>query len=103
MGSFGFKKKDWVNLDEVPHTISLFGFTSTSLDRDAAESYSRKDFSNGKKPVLYVFKWALPVGYYAMTMSPYSEEQEILLFDGLTFKVNSVEEDKHGLTLIHLE
>ena len=93
----------WRYLDEIPFTISLFGFTSTSLDRDAAESYSKKDLSNGKKPVLFIFRWAEYHFYYAMTMSPYSEEEEILLLDGLTFKVDSVEEDNNGLTIIYLE
>merc|ERR1712032_1143945 len=63
---------------EIPFTMSLFGFTSTSLDRDAAQVYAKGNDATGMKPVLYVFKWAFAYNYYLTDMSPYSDEVEVL-------------------------
>lgn len=82
--------------DDIPFTISLFGYVSTSLDRSAAEGFAYKDPATGKTPVLYIFKWARGSDYYLMDMGAFRHEQEVLLCDGLTFEVLSVKEEESG-------
>ena len=42
--------------------------------------------------------WKSPGGYYVMDMSSFPDEKEVLLFDGITFKVMSFEktQDQKG-------
>ena len=98
------KKKE----NGYPYEINLFGFTSTTFDESAALGFAKEDEAAGIKKVLYVFKWANSEFYYFLDNGAYPSEYEVLLFEGLKFKVESVEEKKDSngkviLTTITLE
>ena len=56
---------------QFPFTMSLFGYTSTSVDKNSALKFAKGDEATGMKPVLYIFQWAHPNNYYLLDMSPY--------------------------------
>ena len=75
-----------------PVRMSLFGYTSTSLNRDAAEGFAWSNNISGKMKTLFVIEWDCRMAYYYMNMGQYNDEQEVLLNDGFSFIVKEVEE-----------
>ena len=81
--------------------IRLFGYTSTSLDKDAALKFAWQNQHSGHHKVLFHIKWNCPLGYYYLNAGAYDHEKEVLLVDGVDLTVESVEEvlDTNGKKL----
>ena len=60
-GGSGIKKGE-------PVCMSLFGYTSTSLNRDAAEGFAWSNDVLGKMKTLFVIEWDYSRNYYYMNM-----------------------------------
>ena len=78
-----------------PSLVSLYGYISTSRNRQHAESFafSNKDCGEPIFATLFIINWTKEQSYYYMDMSPYKVEDEILLTDGERFRVISVNEE----------
>ena len=88
--------------------IQLFGYTSTTLDKNAALKFAWKNQHSGHHKVLFHIKWNSRRAYYYLNAGAYDHEKEVLLADGVYVTVNSVEKvlDTNGKklhTLITLE
>ena len=81
--------------------VTITGYISTSLDRLAAEEFTWSNQTTGHEATLFEIMWKSTTNYYVMDMSAFPEEQEILLQDGKSFFVVSVEKtvDQHGTPL----
>jgi hypothetical protein len=73
--------------------MSIFGYISTSTSENLAVSFANSDASLGKHATVFHihWTWGLQACWY-FDKSAYPEEKEILLYDGCTFQVLSVEE-----------
>ena len=71
--------------------MSLTGFTSTSLNRGAAEGFAWSNPKTGHTATLFQIMWKKTKQYYVMDMSAFPDEKEVLLFDGSKFEVISIE------------
>jgi len=92
---------------EEDNFIHLFGYTSCSLDRNAAEKFAWDNANSGHHKVLFNIKWNYSYYNYYMNAGAYDHEEEVLLMDGVDVKVKSVEDindenDKKIYTLITL-
>ena len=74
--------------------IQLFGFTSTSLDKNQATSFAWNNKESGHNKVLFHFKWNNKTEHYFLDAGAYDDEKEILLSDGASLFVHSVEDVK---------
>ena len=76
----------------------LYGFKSTSMSRDVAEAFMYENQAKGLEKTLYVIKWQ---GLYDCLntdfISEYPDEQEVILNDGLSFDVESVQRGQKNL------
>ena len=73
--------------------MRFFGYTSTSLIRSTAESFA---FSNEKsKRVCFHINWEDARDHYYMNAGAFDEEEEILLYDGVVFRVHSVLDEQY--------
>ena len=54
--------------------MRLFGYTSTSKDRQQAENFAFKNDDLGIKKVLYQIQWNDSRHYYVLTMSAFAYE-----------------------------
>jgi hypothetical protein len=96
--------------DHVGKQMHLFGYTSCSTSKNLAITFANDEEQNQKKAVLYHIKWymcnaALHCFVMDSTVSAFCDEQEVLLYDGVYMKVNSVGEEFSGgkqLIVIHL-
>ena len=70
--------------------MALTGFISTSMKKDAAESFVWDNKDTGHEATLFEIKFKNYKYYYVMDMSAFADEQEVLLQDGLKFRVLSV-------------
>ena len=86
--------------------IRLFGYTSCSLARSQALNFAWEKPETGHTKVLFHIKWNWPLQNYFLDGGAYDYEQEVLLYDGVELKVESVaeikEDDKVAYTLITL-
>ena len=74
--------------------IKLHGYTSCSLDRNAAMSFAWENKSTGHQKVLFHIKWKSSFDAYFLDAGAFDHEKEVLLFDGVRFLVESVEKIK---------
>jgi len=81
--------------------IQLFGYTSTTLDKNAALKFAWQNKDSGHHKVLFHIKWNCGVYYYYLNAGAYDHEKEVLLVDGVYLIVESVEEvlDTNGKKL----
>jgi len=81
--------------------IRMFGYTSTSLDKDAALKFAWQNQHSGHHKVLFHIKWDRIISYYYLNAGAYDHEKEVLLVDGVYLWVESVEEvlDTNGKKL----
>lgn len=86
------KIKNMIPCVRKSNTISLFGFTSTSLDENQALSFSWENKKSGHHKVLFHITWNYPYSHYYLDAGAYDHEKEVLLFDGATVKVISVKD-----------
>jgi hypothetical protein len=69
----------------------MFGYISTSLNRDYAESFAYNEKEFGKVATLFHIKWANHNNYFYMNNGAFKHEDEVLLLDGSNFEVLSVD------------
>jgi len=74
--------------------MSLFGYISTSEDKDKAYGFAWKNEAEHKKRVVFKIEFKNNNNYYVMDMSSFPDEKEILLADGTPFVVKSIEDVK---------
>ena len=81
--------------------IQLFGYTSTSLDKNLALTFAWQNQHSGHHKVLFHIKWNCIGAYYYLNAGAYDHEKEVLLLDGVVLTVESVEEvlDTNGKKL----
>lgn len=70
----------------------LFGFTSTTLDKKLAESYIKYDEDCSYSPCLIQIDWKSSYGYFLLDIGAFPNEKEVIISDGLAFKVLSIEQ-----------
>ena len=80
--------------DNIGKFINLFGYTSCSLDKNAAEKFAWENAHSGHHKVLFNIKWKCKVYNYYMNAGAYDHEEEVLLMDGDGVIVKSVEDVK---------
>ena len=92
--------------------MALFGYTSCSLSKNVALSFTNDEEQSRKKAVLYQIEWTK--GAFAVlncyildaTVSSYENEKEVLIFDGFGLFIDSIEEETingKNLTIINLK
>ena len=84
--------------------IFLFGYTSCSLDKGVAFSFAWNNQKTGHSKVLFQIKWKRESHAYFLDAGAYDYEEEVLIYDGASLLVDSVEEIKNddGLLLYTL-
>ena len=88
----GFDDTNFYHSHGTQTEISLFGFTSTFINRKSAELYAYSDEASGKIATLLVIEWTNGVDeMYYMDTGAYRHEDEVLLLDGVQLEVISVE------------
>jgi hypothetical protein len=72
----------------------MYGFISTSTSVSSAVSFANPDISSGKHATVYHIKWKSGlVNCWYFDYSAYPDEKEVLICDGKTFKVLSVNKE----------
>ena len=75
--------------------MMLFGFTSTSRSRSAAESFAFSNQHTKAKRVCFHIHWENAQDHFFMNAGAFEHEEEILLFDGVGFRVLSVLDEEY--------
>ena len=76
----------------VPALMSIFGYISCSTSENLAVSFANSKPSLAKHATVYHIHWTRGLNWcWYFDESAYPEEKEILLRDGMTFEVLSVE------------
>ena len=70
--------------------MRLYGYTSTSLIRNAGMKFAFSNAEGGIKRVMFVINWNNRSSHYYMNKGAFEDEQEILLADGIMFNVIEV-------------
>lgn len=83
--------------------MCLYGFTSTSRHRHIAESFAHENEQAGLKRVLIHIYWNNKEGHYLMNAGAFEHEEEILLYDGVNYRVVSVQDPKYQLYKVNQE
>ena len=87
------KDNEYDEEDElIPGYIQLFGYTSTSIDKEAATKFAWENEKTGHQKVLFQIKWECTGSHFFLNAGAYDEEQEVLLMDGVELFVHSVED-----------
>ena len=68
----------------------MFGYTSTSLNKDIAENFAWENEKTGQKKVIFHIKWNSLNYHYFLNAGAYDYENEVLLVDGVELIVESV-------------
>ena len=68
--------------DMLGKRIRLFGYTSTSLDQNAAMKFMWENDISGHQKVLFHIKWNKSYDHYFLNAGAYNQEKEVLLYDG---------------------
>ena len=81
----------------VGESIHLPGYTSTSKDMSVALNFALKELKEDQVPVILEITFKGNSGLFELTQgySAYPEEDEILLQDGLKYKISSKEEQEN--------
>ena len=66
---------------------TLTGFISTSLNRSSAEKFAWANEKTGHEATIFEIMWKKKTDYYLMDMSAFSDEKEVVLYDGSKFAV----------------
>ena len=77
--------------------MCLYGFTSTSRHRHIAETFAHDNEQAGLKRVLIHIYWNRKTSHYFMNAGAFEYEEEILLYDGNSYQVLSVQDHKYQL------
>ena len=77
---------------EVNATVTLHGYTSTSLKESSAMSFAWENAKSGHQKVLIHFKWESYLNAYFLDAGAFDHEEEVLLYDGVHLIVESVEQ-----------
>lgn len=74
--------------------INLTGYTSTSLNLDVAKEFAFSDLEEDKVAVIYNIVFNDDEGLFSMNDRRFTafEEEEVLLQDGLEYRIVSIEE-----------
>ena len=85
---------------EIGSTMNLLGYTSTSRDFDTALKFSFQDLNIDKVPVVFKIEFRGSQGLFELTLdcTAYPEEQEVLVQDGLTYRVTDNSEQLDPVT-----
>ena len=81
---------EWLEEFKVKNIVSLKGFTSTSLSKEAALGFTDNSLEPEKIPVLMVIDFKGRRQYFNLSSEKYSaypSEQEVLLQDGIQYRV----------------
>ena len=74
--------------------ISLFGYTSTTTDRDVAMGFAWENEVSGHRKVLFEIKWMNQYLHFYLDGGAYDYEQEIVLLDAVQLYVWEVRDEK---------
>ena len=96
--------KQYVGKRGSKGTIQLFGYTSCSLKENTALSFAWQNEETGHHKVLFHIVWSHYNNHYYLNAGAFDHEEEVLLQDGATLIVESVDEifDKDGHKLYTL-
>lgn len=83
--------------------ITLYGYTSCTLSKDTALTFAWQNRESGHAKVLFHFEWKCDVCAYFLNGGAYDHEEEVLLFDGTSFLVDSVDRTNKEYTRINLK
>ena len=88
--------------------ISLFGYTSCSLDKSTALGFAWENSESAHTKVLFHIEYNHHVYQYFLNAGAYDHEEEVLLADGARVEVTKVEQvkgqdDKVLYTLVGLK
>ena len=72
--------------------MAITGFISTSMNKALAETFAWSNEDSGHVATLFEIQWKSNEDYYIMDISAFPDEKEVLLMDGTTFEVISVDE-----------
>jgi len=75
--------------------MKLSGYTSTSRNREQAESFAFNNQDSGIKKVMFHIHWNDAHSHYFMNAGAFNHEEEILLYDGTSFVVLSVLDEQY--------
>lgn len=83
-----------VNNHQKGKLISLTGYTSTSKNIQVAKEFALCEVPDGKIAVLYKIKFTGDEGLFFMSDPRFTafEEDEVLVQDGLEYRIDSVKE-----------
>ena len=79
-------QKDEDGWFESGHT-TLTGFISTSMNRSVAQKFAWSNENSGHEATIFEIMWKKNFDYYLMDMSAFPEEKEVVLQDGISYKV----------------
>ena len=65
--------------DSINKMVYLYGYTSTSLDRDTALKFAWENSASGHQKVLFHIIWNEEYYHYYMNAGAYDHEKEILI------------------------
>ena len=67
----------------IGESIQLFGFTSTTVNKDLAETFMCGDKETGKEKVLFHIDWHEKMAHYYLNAGAFENEDEVVLMDGI--------------------
>lgn len=79
----------------IEEGIQLFGYTSTSLEKDTAMKFAWENSTTGHQKVIFKIKWQSDSGNYFLNAGAFDQEREVLLMDGTRLFVEEIEEIKN--------
>ena len=82
-------------IQSIGERVQMFGFTSTSLDKNQATGFAWANEESGHHKVIFHYKWNKKIQHYFLDAGAYDDEKEILLMDGVDLYVHSVEDIKN--------
>ena len=82
-------------IQSIGERVQMFGFTSTSLDKNQATGFAWANEESGHHKVIFHYKWNKKLNHYFLDAGAYDDEKEILLTDGVDLFVHSVEDIKN--------
>ena len=65
--------------DAIGKEVQLFGYTSTSMNKNMAEKFAWENEILGKKRVLFRIEWCSVYNHMFLDMGAFNDEEEMLL------------------------
>lgn len=81
--------------DNIGKDVTFFGYTSCSLTASTAFGFAWENKDSGHSKVLFHINWNDDTDHYFLNGGAYDHEEEIVLVDGTSATVESVEEIKN--------